>query len=88
MNGLQWVSMWYNELVSHGGWQGRKDKAMIGLAVKVAKSKAARKVAKVAVKKAAEHVEVKLRVSIEAGFEQVGQLGELRDDVVELSDES
>ena len=51
--------MWYNELVSHGGWQGRKDKAMIGLAVKVAKSKTARKVAKVAVKKAAEHIEVK-----------------------------
>jgi len=32
---------------------------MIGLAVKVAKSKTARKVAKVAVTKAAEHVEVK-----------------------------
>jgi hypothetical protein len=32
---------------------------MIGLAIKVAKSKAARKVVKVTAKKAAEHVEVK-----------------------------
>ena len=32
---------------------------MIGLAIKVAKSKAARKVAKVTIEKAAEHVEVK-----------------------------